>query len=274
MLMKHSLIYFFLFLVINFSLGLTASFAQDISISPVVLKLNGKPGETINSVIKISNSGKSTYEFQVSIKDWKRDSIGTKIYSEPGTTPHSNAKWVSFPETDFSLKAGERKEFPIYLQIPRDIDLSQSSNSMLFITQVNPFDGETNNKAIGIKVSYEFGVQLLYTPPMAELGDLVFQNLEFNSKTVENKSLVKVTIQNTGSVHKNGAVSVELTNKITGEEFKLNPKNFAIMPLDTQYIYFKIPDSVIPGEYLLIALLDAGKDTDLKVAEKNIHVQD
>jgi len=274
MLNKYSCYKIPFLLVIFLGLCHFTSNGQDISISPVVMRLSGKPGEIINRVIYISNTGKSTYEFQVNMKDWKRDSLGNKLYSDPGTLLHSNANWVSFPETDFKLLPAEKKEFPIYIQIPEKIDPSMSTNSMLFITQINPFEKSTNHKALGIKVSYEFGVQLLYSPEKADVGTILYKNLEHVIDSVTKTSLVKISIQNTGTVHKNGVINVELTNKQTGEEIKLDPLSFAILPLDFQYIYFKIPTALATGEYLLIALLDAGKDTELKVAEKNIHVED
>lgn len=259
-----------------FCLSLLTTFvgAQEISVSPAYINFEGKPGETVSQTVVLTNSGKKPYDFVISVKDWKRDSFGNKIYSEAGTLSHSNANRIRLIENTITLLPGEKKTATIYMDIPQQQADRMASNCMLFFTQANPDDVKTDQASIGIKVSYEFGVQVFYNPIGALKGDLEFENFDFGLATAKSSTpALTVTYRNTGEVNKLGFLRMELTNKETGEERKIDPIPFAIMPLNSQKISVHLPDSIGRGEYLAVAILDAGVGQNLKVAEKNIHVQ-
>ncbi|KIO76136.1 hypothetical protein TH53_16595 [Pedobacter lusitanus] len=90
--------------------------AQAISFSPTRLFFKGNPGETLTETITISNSGKEPYEFITSIQDWKRDSLGNKIYFPMGTLASSNGRNIRLSSTNIKINPGEKKE--LYNQHP------------------------------------------------------------------------------------------------------------------------------------------------------------
>lgn len=250
-------------------------FAQSISFSPARIFFKGNPGETVTQDITLFNSSKDTYEFIINIKDWKRDSLGTKVYFPIGVLPNSNAKNISMESTNFKLDAGEKRTFTISMLIPKDNN-NISSNSMLFFTQTNAkqpiVSGATG---IGIKINLELGVQLFYTPTMAKVGEMKFLAFEYENKVLGQEKINRfaVKFENTGDFNKDGVIRFELTNKQTGEETKLPPTSIAIMPHDQQWIYCPILNPLTAGEYLVVAILDTGENNDLKVAEKEINVK-
>ncbi|MBE8722072.1 fimbrial biogenesis chaperone [Sphingobacterium pedocola] len=256
-----------------FILTVGSSYAQDISVSPSVITLSGNPGETISETLTITNSGKMPYEFLVSIKDWKREISGNKVHADAGTLPNSNSAWIRVAENSFVIKPGERKLVTIYMEIPAEGVGHVASNSMVFLTQTNPQESATNESAIGIKIAYEFGVQLFYNPAAAQKGEIEYEQLTFISAQDEKAAKVQLQYKNDGDVNKTGTIRVELTNKESGEEFKLQPVPFAIMPHDVQIMQIALPAGMPKGNYLLVSLLDAGAGYNLKVAEKDIYVE-
>lgn len=250
-----------------------SSYAQDISVSPSVITLSGNPGETISETLTITNSGKTPYEFLVNVKDWKREVSGNKVYADAGTLPNSNSAWIRVVENSFVIKPGERKLVTIYMEVPAEGVGHVASNSIVFLTQTNPQESATNESAIGIKIAYEFGVQLFYNPPTARKGEIEYEQLTFISAQDEKAAKAQLQYRNEGDVNKTGTIRVELTNKESGEEFKLQPVPFAIMPHDVQIIQVELPANVTKGNYLLVSLLDAGGGYNLKVAEKDIYVE-
>lgn len=257
-----------------FYLLLFTAKAQEISVSPAYINFEGKPGETVSQTVTLTNTGKKPYDFAINLKDWKRDSLGNKIYSEVGTLPHSNANQIRIIENTLTLMPGEKKTTTIYMEIPTQQTDRIALNSMLFFTQTNPDDMTTENASVGIKISYEFGIQLFYNPLGALRGDLAFESFDADlaSETSSTPSMT-VAYKNTGEVNKLGFLRMELTNKQTGEELKLDPIPFAIMPLSNQKIPVSLPPSLKAGDYLAVAILDAGTGYNLKVAEKNVRVQ-
>jgi len=250
-------------------------FAQAVSFSPARIFFKGNPGETITEDITLYNSSKDTYEFIANIKDWKRDSLGTKIYFPMNVLPNSNAKNISLEGTSIKLGPGEKRSFTISMLIPKE-NSNISSNSMLFFTQTNARQATVSGaNGIGIKINLELGVQLFYTPTTARVGEMKFLAFEYENKVLEQEKINRfaVKFENTGDFNKDGVIRFELTNKQTGEETKLPPISIAIMPHDQQWIYCPMLTQLTAGDYLVVAILDTGENNDLKVAEKEINVK-
>ncbi|NIG55659.1 hypothetical protein [Chitinophaga sp. Cy-1792] len=249
--------------------------AQQISISPARITFQGDPGQTVSETVLISNSGETDFEFIAGIKDWKRDSMGTKLYQPSGTLPHSNAGQVRLDATNFTVAPHQKKVITVYMDIPQTSGDSIATNSMLFFTQTNPSERKTpDNKGIGIKIGYEFGIQVFYNPSSARKGELEFDSMNYSEKAEgQQVSMLVIGYHNTGQINKTGQLRVELTNKNTGEEIKLKAAPVAIMPLGYQYIQVPLPENLPKGQYLAIGMLDAGAGYRLKIAEKNFDVR-
>ncbi|MBO9591498.1 MAG: hypothetical protein J7599_01230 [Niabella sp.] len=250
--------------------------AQQLSFSPMRLFFKGAPGETVSETITVSNTTTQSYEFLLSLKDWNRDSLGVKHYFPANSLPHSNARDISLPQTHFVVAPGEEKTYIVNMRIPLADTQKTASNSMLFFTQVNAPRTEAKDKSgIGIRVSMEFGIQLFYTPQAAQKGTLRFLAFNYTPRQIKDSAAHQLVVkyQNTGQVHKDGFIRFELTNKQTGEEIKPQPVPIAIMPGNDQVIHYPLP-KLDPGNYLAVAILDAGAENELKVAEKNIHVEE
>ncbi|QNK64684.1 hypothetical protein H7F33_09490 [Pedobacter sp. PAMC26386] len=251
--------------------------AQAISFSPTRLFFKGNPGETLTETITISNSGKDPYEFITSIQDWKRDSLGNKVYFPMGTLVNSNGRNISLSSTNLKLNPGEKKSFTVSMLIPKTQKENPiSSNSMLFFTQTNARFPQTQEKTgFGIRISLELGIQLFYIPNEGKSGVMNFLAFDAGVITVKGRNLQRLAVkfENTGEISKDGYVRFELTNKQTGEELKIKPIPIAIMPKDSQWVYYTMDNELPAGEYLGVAILDAGENYNLKVAERDIHVK-
>ncbi|KIO76137.1 hypothetical protein TH53_16600 [Pedobacter lusitanus] len=158
----------------------------------------------------------------------------------------------------------------------REKENKLSSNSMLFFTQTNARLPQSEDKAgFGIRISLELGVQLFYLPNDGKPGVLNFLAFDYQTVVDQGKNLHRLAVkfENTGEINKDGYVRFELTNKETGEEIKIKPVPIAIMPKDFQWVYYTMEKELLPGEYLGVAILDAGENYNLKVAERDIHVE-
>lgn len=245
--------------------------AQGFSISPARIFLTGSAGETLSTTITISNSSGRKLSFNTRLQDWDRDSTGTKIYYPPGTRPNSNAEWVSLTTSNITILPGETIQAALTMHVPAAI--KTQSNSMLFFTQVAPQEKDNDpDKHIGINVLMEVGVQLYHTPPALNNGELEFLDFKDLGINPANPKIRRVALEihNTGAINKDANLRMELTHKQTGEEIKIPSVSLAMLPQATQWLYVELPSN-LKGNYLAVALLDAGKSYDLKVAEKEIN---
>jgi hypothetical protein len=250
--------------------------AQAVSVSPSRLFFSGDAGRDVEQQVTISNNGKTAATFRASMMDWDRDSIGNKRFYAPGTRPRSNAAWVEVLPNVVVIPPGAKQQVTVTLHVPADVAaVNTVSNSMLFLTQLNEQRTDQHlagSKAtIGVVIKLEFGIHVYYTPTALSQKDIDFLaiGLQKTAPQNEKQNRVAVKIKNKGNVVTDGFLKFELSNKQNGDEVKIAPKNISMLPNDEQTVYLDLPAS-LQGPYVLVALLDAGEETNLKVAKKEL----
>ncbi|WP_257666983.1 hypothetical protein [Parapedobacter tibetensis] len=254
--------------------GSMEGMAQGAAVSPSRIFFSGNPGQTLHQLVEVSNTSTKPLLFNISIKDWERDSVGNKVYHEPGTLSASNANWLEVNSQTIEIPPGATKSVDIMMHVPSGENTKpQVTNSMVFFTQVveqRPVTEVTQGSGVGINIQLEFGVHVYHTPTGFSRKELDF--VEFNELTVngdENKRAVAVKIKNTGEVVTDAYLRFEMTNKATGEELKIDPLSISMMPFDEQLVQLSLPAD-IKGKFLIVAILDYGAGTNLKIAEKEV----
>lgn len=247
-------------------------YSQGITVSPTRLFFSGSQGSNLTETVTITNDSKVAFIFKASLSDWYRDSIGQKVYSNPGTLKKSNASWLQLSETNITILPGESKQLNVRMSVPENTE-NVVTNSMLMLTQIAVQDDEyIKNNNIGIKVLFEFGIQVYHTPNTNTKEDLDFTAIDHIGKiTIGDKvyNRVAVKVKNTGNTTSDSSVDFELTNKSTGEETVLEPIAISMMPEAEQIVYFNIPEN-LKGEYAAVAILRVGSAANVRVGEKNL----
>ncbi len=246
---------------------------QGISISPSRIFFTGEAGQTVSQAITFSNTSTGALSFVANLKDWDRDSLGSKRYYATGANTGSNSSWLTLSENAVQLAPGETKVVNLSMTIPDHPATKQQRHSMLFFTQVKEQKAAQTN-GFHMNVLIEVGIQVYYTPTGLKPGDLEF--LAFEDKgaaTVQEGKVVRrmeVKVKNTGQINKDAYVRFELTNTETGEEIPIDAVAIAMLPDAEQWVRVDLPGKLAPGRYLAVAILDAGSQYDLKIAEKEI----
>jgi hypothetical protein len=251
---------------------LHTAMGQGFSVSPSRITFTGNPGETVSQSVTFSNNSPNALSFINRIQDWDRDSLGNKVYYDSNTRPLSNGKWISLSANSVMIKPGEVKQVIVSLNIPADA--KKLTHSMIFFTQVKEQQTEqVKGTAIGISVLMEVGVQVYYDPKGLNSGEFEFLAFEDRGVVVDPKGAsvrrLALKIHNKGAINKDATLRFELTNKDTGEETKFGSEIIAMLPDATQWVMLDLPVT-LKGNFLAVALLDAGSTYDLKVAEKEI----
>lgn len=258
-------------IVILWTIVSTLSFAQGISVSPSRVFFKGEPGQTITQSITFTNQSAAPFRFVSRIQDWDRDSIGTKVYYSQGQLPGSNAGWLSLSDPTIDVPAGETRQVNLTMRIPENDNASRLSNSMLFFTQVKE-QNQANLSGLGINVLLEIGVQVYHVPSGLRAGDLEFLAFEDRGTIRKNNTArrqMAIKVKNTGAINKDAYVRLELTHTETGDEIPIKAIPIAMLPDAEQWISFELPAD-LKGNFLAVAILDAGSQYDLKIAEKEI----
>lgn len=268
--MRMFLRHFLAFIILSNSNTLV--FGQGIAVAPSRVLFTGAAGQTVSQTITFTNTSTEEFNFVASMKDWDRDSLGVKVYYVPGSRPESNVSWLQLSENSAQLSPGETKSINLTMNIPSDPLLAGQTNSMVFFTQVKK-QQENKKPGVNVNVLLEVGVQVYHTPLGLFRGDLEFLAFE-DRGNIDTKGgsrrQIDVKIKNTGAINKDAYVRFELTNMETGEEIPVEAIAIAMLPEAEQWVRFLLPEKLMKGKYLSVAILDAGSQYDLKIAEKEI----
>lgn len=262
------------FMFVLFITAITAkSYGQGISVSPSRVFFKGSPGETVAASITFTNNSSIGFNFTASMKDWKRDSLGKKVYLPPGQLKQSNSTWIKLSESTVNLNPGETKKVMVTLTVPEGASEKMLTNSMVFFTQMKEQKPQPDEqKQLGINVLLEVGVQVYNLPQGLSAGDLEFLAFEDHGEIAAESDTTRqiaIKIKNVGELNKDAYVRFELTNIATGKEIPIKSTAIAMLPGAEQWVYVPLPVN-LKGRYLAVAILDAGSKYELRVAEKEI----
>ncbi len=250
--------------------------AQGLSVSPSRMFFTGNSGKVVSQQLELRNNGSATVALKGSVKDWQRDSLGEKVYTEPGTVPTSNARWLEVVPDLVEIPPGGKANITVFMHIPDGAPAGGVTNSMLFFTQLNEQKAYTQNvqgHQIGINIKLEMGIHVYYTPGMKvrkQLDFVAFEDRGIKPGTADSLQRLAVKIKNSGEVVADGHIRLELTDKDTGEEIKYPGRSISLLPGAEQVVFLDIRPLKGHKHVLAVALLDCGPETDLKVAEKEL----
>lgn len=184
------------------SILLTASpaVAQDdqskISITPVTFDLSANPGNTLDEAFKVRNDSASTQ--QVSIQAENFTAVGEKgqVGLTDEDTPYALAKWISFNQSNFTLKAGEEKIVPFLIRVPGNAEPGGHYASVFAYIGPTSASGSSGS-GIGQKI----GSLILLRVAGDVKESAVVESFKVGSYKAGEDVPFEIRIRNTGSVH-------------------------------------------------------------------------
>jgi hypothetical protein len=245
---------------------------QGIEVKPVTIELSVSPGSSGSKKIYITNSLSEKTQFSAYVNDWRRDTIGSHVFSEPGLDPRSCAPWVSVDKPFFELEPGQREELNVTLQEPMDSSGQvQMRWCMLFIETVKEKKlGATTGFKTTIANRYRVGVHIYQTPPGVTEKEIQLKKIEALNSS-ENR--YRLICQNTGKTQLQCSGYIELFSMQDGSKTRLASLEFPIFPEQVRYLDFTLPDQLAKGKYTLTGIIDAGNDVPLEAGQLIIEVK-
>ncbi|MDP4266308.1 MAG: hypothetical protein Q8880_02595, partial [Bacteroidota bacterium] len=138
-------------------------------------------------------------------------------------------------------------------------------------------DSVKQNMGFGIIPTMQFLVHIFQTPPeitsnisLKKAEIISFKEAETN-KSDTAKSMI-ITAQNIGEVILDCVSYIEITNLQTGENQRLKPTPFTLLPNNTREIYIKIPGNLKKGKYSLLGVLDY-RGKEVQAAEYDLEIK-
>lgn len=248
--------------------------AQRINVNPTILNFNAPTGGSAVQLITITNLSEKEQTYQLSLGDWRRDSVGGHQYFAPGTTKRSCSPWLTFDNSTVTVEAGKSKEVRVTMNVPQDeANTKDMKWAMIFIQNVVEQTGNNTSNAkmaATIKEVYRIGVHVYQTPPTAKVKEAKAISLEADK--VE-KNAYNFMMNNTGKSMLECKVRLVLTNLADGAETKLDEFEFPVFPEAKRIVKLTIPPTVPKGKYSMLAILDYDSDMPLEAIEKPLEIK-
>lgn len=169
------------------------------SLTPPIFELRANPGDKLSEVVSVYNNSSSDINIGVTIENLKPigESGQIQVIDDDQSLP-TLKEWVSFSPKDFTLKAGETRNYQYTIQIPVSAEPGGHFASLLFGTTGNLADGQGG----GI-ISQKIGSLLLLTIAGDIKEDVKINNFSTKTKAHYKQEPVdfNLLIENKGNVY-------------------------------------------------------------------------
>lgn len=243
--------------------------AGGLLIRPATIEFRLANGQTSVGKVLITNHLPVKKQFTIYINDFDRDTVGAHIYSPPGSTHHSCAKWVSMDKSFLEVEPGQTVELPVKITAPPDSAATAEMKWAMLFLETTQEQVVEDAKGMKTKVHNRMrvGIHLYQTPPSFTERDV--QILDFKLPT-DSARTCNLVCENTGKMQIEVNSYLELSNVSTNERTKVDFPQFPMFPGQKRVLSFHIPQSLPKGKYSIIGVVDAGSDIPLAAVQENI----
>lgn len=261
--MRREIVFLIGIILLNIPIQLKA---QDFEVSPVKMFFVVDPLESESHILSVKNHSNFKTAFTITFEDFIIDKDGNKQKLTRNSTKNSCTEWITPERTFFDINPNEVFQVNITLQAPEE-DYSYRWAMMYVQTaQVqSSFDSDVNFGA-GMKLSGRIAIPVYRVPLTRTTPELSIKHLieEVNVDSVSNERKFSVLVENEGASIAECKVVFIASDLNTAEEIEFDPIMFDSYPGYPREINFTLPETMPPGEYSLVALLDYGKTTTIK----------
>lgn len=167
----------------------------DLTVSPVFLEFDAKPGDTVGDKIRVRNNTDSEIPIKVEVKKLGGDTTGNVTIQE--TTDDSSLNWIKIKDT--SIKTGPREwtNVPLTISVPKNAAFGYYW--VVSFTQTK--DSDVKSSGAGVKAALAVPILLNVKSPGAK-ADGKITSFKTDKGVYEYlPSIFTTTIENIGNVH-------------------------------------------------------------------------
>lgn len=221
--------------VVLLGIVLTAPQARALTLIPPSLEFSAKPGETIDTKVKLFNETAEVVMQYSSTANFKaKDETGTPAFiDEPTTT--DLASWITLEPGPFTLQPGERLEIPATISVPATAEPGGHYAAIFFSSRAPEQTEQTSQ--IGISTKLGTLILVRVDGVIRESGKVTtFTTADVKTFFSRPPVSFVLKMQNDGNVHFRPAGNVTIRNSIGGTtvELPVNIQQGAVLPASTR----------------------------------------
>ncbi|HET7552516.1 MAG TPA: hypothetical protein VFK04_14595 [Gemmatimonadaceae bacterium] len=241
--------------------------AAQISISsPSVMEQGASPGESYSGTVLLRNRSAEMQEAKIYQTDYLTFADGTTSYGEAGSTPRSNARWITIQPTYVTVPPHQTIEARYTVRVPAASasPLAGSYWSMIMVEGIPKGSAESRVAAgaqrkvqVGIVTRLRYAVQIV-----TNIGTTGSRKVQFaNPKTIAtgNGKELQFDLVNTGERAYAPRISLELYTE-AGEQAAVRTTTRELTYPGTSLRQSFDLGGLAAGRYRALVVVDAGGD--------------
>lgn len=252
-------------------LALTATCAANIQVVGSLARTKSvKAGELFEGVIQLKNTGSKPAHVNVRQTDYHFEADGSNRYDEPGSSPRSNANWLSVTPPRIVLEANQSTEVHYKCRVPDRPELRGAYWSMIMIEPAAAPVAAADDKqgTVGLRTMTRFGIQIVTEVGEGSQSIKVLQKKLVRDGAGSHK--LELDIANTGERALHPSISVELYNDKGVPAGRFDAGKTRIYPSCSIRATAALT-GVPPGKYTALVLLDSG-DANVMGAQYSLQI--
>lgn len=251
--------------------------AQNVSIAPSRLYYKIDAGGYKSQAVTITNSSRVKQSFVITFSDFEAPGTeGKSKFMDAGESENSCSKWLSASPSFFEIEPGQSQQVQVLLQVPNIPEANKVKWSAMKVKlakeKSKPEMSDQDAVGMGVTETFQFVVHIFQSPP-----NVTYKNAEilnFKDVTTESDStrVLKLFVKNSGDAILDCASYLEVTNMQTGNEDRVKPFAFTILPGGSRDIKFHLPP-LPKGKYSVLGVVDYGSKENVQAAELELDLK-
>jgi hypothetical protein len=216
---------------------------------------NCRPGDKKYVKIILINDKDQAETIDLKLCDYSCNKEGQHFFDAVGSQSKSNAAWITFPMPQITLTPREQYELTAVIEVPLDAPSNGSYWSVLLIEPADPIEAiNESEKGLQLRIKIRYAFHFVTTLGN-EAPRLKILNKEL--KTLNEKKMIAIDVENIGPVFLNPKLTLKLFNKAGKLEKTIEGQSERIYPANTSR-YFLDGEGVEGKTYKAFLLFDNG----------------
>ncbi len=230
-------------------------YAEALIVSDLSSVVSLAPSEEKEITIQLTNDKDTPELVEFKLSDYSTNHEGETHFLPPGTTPRSNASWITLNEERMKLAPKEKGELHIALKAPSEPSLEGSYFTVLLIEPTDFIQSMEDVKSgiqLNVKVRFAYHIVTNVSEGQAKL-----KILDKKLTTLAEKKYLEVDVSNLGTLFLNPKLTVKLYSQQGKLAKTLEGQPERLYPGSSQR-YLLEAEGLEKGKYKAFLVLDNG----------------
>lgn len=242
-------------------LAATRAQAQIAVIGNTVEERTGAPGESYTGTIVVRNLTQQDQPVRIYQSDYLFFADGTSHFDDPGTTPRSNAKWVTPTVRSLLVPPSSEMTVSYTVRVPASDSLVGTYWSTIMVEGATTEAGRSSGgrPQIGVGAVMRYAVQVATHIRATGSRKVEFANTKFITDTATKQQAFELEVKNAGERAYRPALWIEVYDEAGTLKANARQERGLLYPGTSLKQVFQL-GKLAPGTYRAVVFADSGED--------------